>query len=69
MGNVKRLMAGIFVAAAVVVATAPAASASSPVEYVILLDGGTNATAIEYGLLGSVYEDARRGSSETRPVM
>jgi hypothetical protein len=46
MGNFKRVLAGIFVAAAVVVAVAPAASASSPAEYVILL----NATAIEYGL-------------------
>lgn len=37
MTNFKRLLAGIFVAAAAVVAVAPAASASSPVEYVILL--------------------------------
>jgi len=50
MGNFKRVLAGIFLAGAVVVAVAPAASASSPAEYVILLDGGTNATAIEYGL-------------------
>jgi len=48
MGKVKRVLAGIFVAAAVVVAVAPAASAASMVEYVLL--DGTNATAIEYGL-------------------
>ena len=50
MGNFKRVLAGIFVVAAVVVAVAPAASADSAVEYVILVEGGTNATAIEYGL-------------------
>ncbi|WP_439376653.1 hypothetical protein [Amycolatopsis lexingtonensis] len=48
MGNVKRLLAGIFVAAAVAVALAPAASAASMVEYALL--AGTNATAIEYGV-------------------
>ena len=48
MGNVKRVLAGIFVAAAVVVGIAPAASAASMVEYALL--DGTNATAIEYGL-------------------
>ncbi|MGW3999290.1 hypothetical protein ACWEF6_37845 [Amycolatopsis sp. NPDC004772] len=48
MGNFKRVLAGIFFAAAVVVAVAPAASAASMVEYALL--DGTNATAIEYGL-------------------
>ncbi|MFJ9783706.1 hypothetical protein ACIRSS_29285 [Amycolatopsis sp. NPDC101161] len=48
MGNVKRLLAGIFVAAAVVVGLAPAASAASMVEYALL--AAPNATAIEYGL-------------------
>ena len=48
MGNVKRVLAGIFVAAAVVVAVAPAASAASMVEYALL--ASPNATAIEYGL-------------------
>ncbi|WP_199191501.1 hypothetical protein [Amycolatopsis sp. CA-126428] len=48
MGKVKRVLAGIFVAAAVVVALAPAASAASMVEYA--LSATPNATAIEYGL-------------------
>ncbi|MET9001793.1 hypothetical protein [Amycolatopsis sp. Hca4] len=48
MGNVKRLLAGIFFAAAVVVALAPAASAASMVEYALL--ASPDATAIEYGL-------------------
>ncbi|MFJ7210244.1 hypothetical protein [Amycolatopsis sp. NPDC098790] len=50
----KRLLAGIFVAAAVVVGLAPAASAASMVEYALLaptpVEYGTDATAIEYGL-------------------
>jgi len=45
---VKRLLAGIFVAAALVVGLAPAASAASMVEYALL--SSPNATAIEYGL-------------------
>ncbi|WP_167455324.1 hypothetical protein [Amycolatopsis kentuckyensis] len=49
MGNLKRVLAGIFFGAVVVVGIAPAASAASMVEYVILLEG-PNATAIEYGL-------------------
>jgi len=48
MGNVKRLLAGIFVAAAMAVALAPAASAASMVEYALL--ASPNATAIEYGV-------------------
>ncbi|WP_410668651.1 hypothetical protein [Amycolatopsis sp. cmx-4-68] len=48
MGNVKRVLAGIFVAVAVVVGLAPAASAASMVEYALL--AGPDATAIEYGL-------------------
>ena len=49
----KRLLAGIFVAAAVVVGLAPAASAASMVEYALVpapVECGTDATAIEYGL-------------------
>ncbi|MBE1498790.1 hypothetical protein H4696_005890 [Amycolatopsis lexingtonensis] len=48
MGNVKRLLAGIFVAAAMAMALAPAASAASMVEYALL--ASPDATAIEYGV-------------------
>lgn len=50
---VKRLLAGIFVAGAVVLGVAPAASAASMVEYALVptpVECGTDATAIEYGL-------------------
>ena len=47
MGNFKRVLAGIFFAAVVVVGVAPAASAASMVEYALV---SPNATAIEYGL-------------------
>ena len=47
MGNFKRVLAGIFFAAAVVGAIAPAASAATAVEYASV---SPDATAIEYGL-------------------
>jgi hypothetical protein len=48
MGNFKRVLAGMFFGAVVVVGLAPAASAASMVEYALL--ASPNATAIEYGL-------------------
>jgi hypothetical protein len=55
MGNIKRVVAGIFVAAAVsgalAIAGAATASAASATESGVV--AGTDATAIEYGLLAS----------------
>ena len=47
MGNVKRVVAGIFFAGAVVLGIAPAASAATMVEYASV---SPDATAIEYGM-------------------
>ena len=48
MGNFKRVLAGMFFGAVVVVGIAPAASAASMVEYALTVS--PDATAIEYGL-------------------